>query len=79
MKNPHNVTESYRFLAQSSLRPRDKSSGGTAGLYFYVHIPIGVWDGRDAILLLQVQFTIALLMGHHKDHENGGDTEIYKW
>ena len=59
----------FRFLAQSSLRLRDKSSGGTVG--FYVHIPIGVRDGRDAILLLKAQFTIALSMGQHNEHENG--------
>ena len=35
---------------------------------FHTHIPTGVWDGRDATSLLHVQFTIAQLMGQHKDN-----------
>ena len=38
----------------------------------YVHIPTGVRDGRDAILLFHEQFKIALLMGQHNVHEKGG-------
>ena len=47
----------FRFLAQSSLPPGGKSSGGTAEFYFYDHISTSVRDGRDATILLQVQFT----------------------
>ena len=32
-------------------RHYDKSLGGSAGFYYYVHIPTGVRDGRDATLL----------------------------
>ena len=45
--------------------------GRNCGVHVYVLIPISVRDGRDATLLLQVQLTIALLMGQHNDHENG--------
>ena len=39
----------HLLKAQSSFRPREKSSRGTVG-----HIPTGVRDGRDATLLFQL-------------------------